>query len=45
MNNYEIGERGLNYLTVYGDDLSSGIYTYTLMVNGEPVQTKKMVKE
>ena len=45
LNTFEISEHGFGTLTVYGDDLSSGVYTYTLMVDGKPVQTKRMVKE
>lgn len=31
-------------LTVYADDLSSGVYTYTLVVDGRPVESKKMIR-
>lgn len=45
LNTFEITGSGPGTLTVYGDDLTSGIYTYTLMVDGKPMLTKKMVKE
>ncbi len=40
----EINERGLGSLTVFGSDLSTGTYTYTLVADGINVATKKMVK-
>ncbi|UKN02512.1 tail fiber domain-containing protein [Paracrocinitomix mangrovi] len=40
----EITERGLGSLNVYGSDLSRGIYTYTLVADGNIVATKKMEK-
>jgi hypothetical protein len=30
--------------TVFANDLSSGIYTYTLVADGKIVATKKMMK-
>nr|MBK9650770.1 tail fiber domain-containing protein [Bacteroidota bacterium] len=44
INKVEIKERGQGTLHIYASDLSSGIYTYTLMVNGKVVETKKMMK-
>jgi uncharacterized coiled-coil protein SlyX len=41
----EIAERGLGSLTVFGSDLSSGIYTYTLVADGLVVSSMRMVKE
>ena len=41
----DIRERGLGSLTVYGADLSSGTYMYTLVADGMIVATKKMVKQ
>ena len=41
----DVTERGLGSLTVFGSDLSSGIYTYTLVADGVVVATKKMMKE
>jgi hypothetical protein len=40
----EIETRGAGQLRVYGDDLSSGIYSYSLVIDGRVVDTKKMVK-
>lgn len=40
----DLVERGNGSLTVYGSDLSSGVYTYTLIADGKSVATKKMVK-
>ena len=44
INKVEIKEKGQGTLHIYASDLSSGIYTYTLMVNGKVVETKKMMK-
>jgi hypothetical protein len=41
----EINERGDGQLNVYGQDLSSGLYTYTLVADGQLIATKKMVKK
>ncbi|MEZ4923535.1 MAG: tail fiber domain-containing protein [Crocinitomicaceae bacterium] len=40
----DIPERGLGSLNVFGADLSTGIYTYTLVADGLIVATKKMQK-
>lgn len=40
----DIPERGLGSLTVFGADLSTGVYSYTLVADGKIVSTKKMVK-
>lgn len=32
-------------LNVFADDLSNGIYTYTLVVDGKIIETKKMIKQ
>jgi hypothetical protein len=40
----DIAERGLGSVTVFGADLSSGIYTYSLVADGQVVATKKMMK-
>ncbi|MEO8150100.1 MAG: tail fiber domain-containing protein, partial [Bacteroidia bacterium] len=40
----DIVERGAGSLMVYGSDLTSGIYTYTLLVDGKVNETKKMMK-
>jgi hypothetical protein len=31
-------------VNVYGDDLSSGVYTYALVADGQVVDVRKMVK-
>lgn len=36
--------RGEGRLTIYADDLSSGVYSYTLFVDGIVHETKKMIK-
>ncbi len=41
----DVVDRGLGSLTVFGSDLSSGTYTYTLVADGQIVATKKMVKQ
>ncbi len=41
----EINERGLGSITVFGSDLSSGVYTYTLVADGQTVASKKMMKQ
>ncbi|WP_430403709.1 tail fiber domain-containing protein [Fluviicola sp.] len=41
----EISERGAGRLQVFGSDLSSGTYTYSLVADGDVVATKKLVKE
>lgn len=45
MQSVDVTERGLGSLTVFGSDLSSGTYTYTLVADGVVVATKKMVKQ
>jgi hypothetical protein len=40
-----ISEKRTGMLNVFGDDLSSGIYTYTLIADGKVIETKKMVKQ
>ncbi|WP_169312059.1 T9SS type A sorting domain-containing protein [Fluviicola taffensis] len=45
MQSVEVVERGLGSVTVFGADLSSGVYTYTLVADGQIVATKKMMKQ
>lgn len=40
-----ISERGRGSLNVFANDLSHGMYTYTLFVEGKAVETKQMLKE
>ncbi|MBK8876255.1 MAG: tail fiber domain-containing protein [Bacteroidetes bacterium] len=42
---FDISHRGAGSLTVYGEDLTSGVYTYSLIIDGENHQTKRMVKQ
>ena len=41
----DIKEMGKGQINVFADDLTSGQYTYTLVVDGKTIQTKKMIKE
>ena len=39
-----ITEKGQGQLNVFAPDLTSGIYTYYIIVDGKTIYTKKMVK-
>ena len=41
----DITTKGKGQLNVFASDLSAGLYVYSLIVDGEIVDTKKMVKE
>jgi hypothetical protein len=41
----DITTKGKGQLNVFANDLSKGIYVYTLVVDGKAIDTKKMVKE
>jgi hypothetical protein len=41
----EIQDRGEEKLNVYAEDLRSGMYTYSLVVDGNVCESKKMIKE
>lgn len=41
----ELTQKGKGTLNVFASDLSSGIYTYTLVVDGVIIESKKMVKQ
>ena len=41
----ELVQKGRGQLNVFASDLSNGIYTYTLVVDGKIIETKKMVKQ
>ncbi len=41
----DIQERGEGRINVYANDLSTGIYTYSLVVDGKIAATKKMMKQ
>jgi hypothetical protein len=45
MQSVDVADRGLGSLTVFGSDLSTGVYTYTLVADGQVVATKKMMKQ
>ncbi|MEW6468498.1 MAG: tail fiber domain-containing protein [Bacteroidota bacterium] len=40
----DIAQKGAGQLNVFAEDLSSGTYTYTLVVDGKVMDTKKMTK-
>ncbi len=40
----KIETRGMGSLTVFGDDLSTGTYIYSLVVDGKTIETRKMIK-
>jgi len=39
-----ITEKGKGMLKVFGQDLSSGIYSYTLVADGKTIDSKSMIK-
>ncbi len=45
INSVDIVERGNGQLNVFANDLSTGVYTYSLVADGQIVSTKRMVKE
>jgi len=45
LNSVEITERGAGQMNVFGNDLSSGVYTYSLVADGQVVTTKRMMKQ
>ncbi|MFI5218652.1 MAG: tail fiber domain-containing protein [Bacteroidia bacterium] len=44
INTYKISEKGTGAIQVFGSKLSAGIYTYSLVVDGKVIDSKKMVK-
>jgi hypothetical protein len=44
INTVKIAERGLSELNVFSSELSSGIYTYTLVCDGKIIDSKRMLK-
>ncbi|MBX2909836.1 MAG: tail fiber domain-containing protein, partial [Chitinophagales bacterium] len=44
INRAEIATRGKGAINVYAQDLSSGVYSYTLIADGNVIDTKRMVK-
>lgn len=45
INSVDIDDRGRGEINVYANDLSSGIYTYSLVADGQIVSTKRMMKQ
>lgn len=41
----ELTQKGKGSLNVFAQDLSNGIYTYTLVADGKVFETKKMIKQ
>jgi hypothetical protein len=41
----DINEKGDGSLTVFAHDLTHGLYTYTLVIDGKTIDTKKMIKQ
>ena len=41
----DITVKGVGSLTVFANDLTHGVYTYALVIDGKTIDTKKMVKE
>lgn len=41
----DLTSRGTGYIQVFGANLATGAYTYTLVADGQIVSTRKMVKE
>jgi hypothetical protein len=41
----DINQKGPGTLNVYANDLSKGLYSYSLIVDGKTIDTKKMIKE
>ncbi len=44
INSVDITERGSGQINVFANDLSTGIYTYSLVADGLVVATKRMMK-
>jgi len=44
INSVDINQKGKGQINVFANDLSNGIYTYALIVDGKVIDTKKMVK-
>ncbi|MCC5924223.1 MAG: tail fiber domain-containing protein [Crocinitomicaceae bacterium] len=45
INEIALTERGNGRINVFGGDLSRGVYSYTLICDGQVIETKKMVKQ
>lgn len=40
----DLTEKGKGTLNIFANDLSNGIYTFSLIIDGQTIETKKMVK-
>lgn len=45
INTVDINERGNGQINVFANDLSTGVYTYSLVADGKIISTKRMVKQ
>lgn len=45
INSVDVIERGNGQLNVFANDLSTGVYTYSLVADGQVVSTKRMMKQ
>ncbi len=43
LNRYTIDKKGKGSISVHGDSLKSGMYIYSLIIDGQEIDTKKMV--
>jgi Chaperone of endosialidase len=41
----DIAGKGFGQLNIFADDLTTGVYSYALVVDGKVIETKKMVKQ
>ena len=41
---FKVAEKGMGQLNVSATNLAAGMYSYSLIVNGKVVDTKKMIK-
>ncbi|MGQ0829881.1 MAG: T9SS type A sorting domain-containing protein, partial [Bacteroidota bacterium] len=41
----DLTQKGQGQLNVFANDLSNGVYTYTLVVDGKIIESKKMLKQ
>lgn len=41
----ELNQKGKGQLNVFASDLTNGVYTYTLVVDGKIIESKRMVKQ
>ncbi|MFN4233520.1 MAG: T9SS type A sorting domain-containing protein [Bacteroidia bacterium] len=45
INSVELSQKGKGQLNVFAVDLSTGIYTYTLVIDGKAIDSKRMIKK